>query len=60
MPLNAELLMVALIVGTALAFIGRRFWRAVRSARVKGGAGCASGCGCDTAGAPRVQDWAER
>ena len=41
-----EQLLVALIVLTAVAFIGRRAWRAIAAARAPKGAGCDSGCGC--------------
>jgi FeoB-associated Cys-rich membrane protein len=44
-------LIVAAIVLTAAAFIARRMWRAVASARASKQAGCDSGCGC----APQVQ-----
>lgn len=45
---------VALVVLTALVYVGRRVWAA---ARPKAAAGCGDGCGCGaTDGA---QDWAE-
>jgi hypothetical protein len=37
---------VAAIVLTAFAFITRKVWRTVASARKPAGAGCDSGCGC--------------
>ena len=37
---------VFMIVGASAAFVLRRVWRAIASAR-SAKAGCASGCGCD-------------
>jgi FeoB-associated Cys-rich membrane protein len=39
-------LIVGAIVFAAAAFIVRRLWRAVASARASKQAGCDSGCGC--------------
>lgn len=59
MSMTAEQLVVALIVASALFFIGRRFWRAVASARATSAGGCDAGCGCDTVATSRRRDWAE-
>lgn len=40
-----QTVIVLIIVGLALFFVGRRMWR---SARAKAGTGC--GCGCDGSG----------
>lgn len=56
---TAETLIVVAIVGAALAFLGRRMWRALRATRAKGGAGCESGCGCEPGGHTKPRDWAE-
>jgi len=60
MQLTGEILIIVAIVGVALAFLGRRVWRALGSTRAKGAKGCDTGCGCDSAGDPRSRDWAER
>ncbi len=39
---------VATIVLAAVFFIARRAWRAIAAARAPKGAGCDSGCGCET------------
>jgi len=39
---------VAVLVLTAVAFVGRRVWRTIAAARAPKSAGCASGCGCET------------
>lgn len=54
--------LVALIVGVALWFTGRRIWRALQRARAKPAAACGADCGCgDASGAgARERDWAER
>jgi hypothetical protein len=46
---------VVLIVLVAAAYVGRRVWRTLRPAR-GADAGCAHGCGCETADADG--DWA--
>lgn len=58
MPVSADTLVVVLIVGGALFFIGRRAWRTLQSARAKGGGACDAGCGCAPAAKPRPRDWA--
>jgi hypothetical protein len=51
------LIAVVLVLG-AVAYLGRRFWRQMASARGKGDAGCASGgCGCGPA--PTANSWKE-
>lgn len=57
MSITVENLAVALIVGGALLFTGRRLMGALRSVR-KPSSGCDSGCGCDS-GTSKKQDWAE-
>jgi len=57
--MTIETLLVGVIVGAALLFIGRRTWRAVQSARRTSGGGCDAGCGCDTGAGARPRDWAE-
>ena len=48
-----EQLIIAAIVLTAVAFVGRRVWNAIASARAPKG-GCGSDCGCSTS-APRLK-----
>lgn len=43
--LNAQLIVVALIVASALFFVARRAWRSIAAAR-KPKSGCGSDCGC--------------
>lgn len=52
-----ETLVVMLVVGSALFFVGRRAWRAVQSTRGAKGAGCDAGCGCDTPAPSQPRDW---
>lgn len=55
-------LLIALIVGAALWFTGRRIWRALQSARARRDAACGAECGCSDASATggRERDWAGR
>ena len=39
-------LLVALVVGAAATWLGRRAWRAVVTARAARSGGCDRGCGC--------------
>lgn len=43
--MDGQLIVVALIVASALFFIGRRAWRSIAAAR-KPKSGCGSDCGC--------------
>jgi hypothetical protein len=43
--LNAQLIVVVLIVASALLFVARRAWRSIAAAR-KPKSGCGSDCGC--------------
>ena len=42
---NAQLIVVVLIVASALFFVARRAWRAIAAARTPK-SGCGSDCGC--------------
>ncbi len=44
-PLNAQLIVVVLIVASALLFVARRAWRSIAAAR-KPKSGCGTDCGC--------------
>jgi hypothetical protein len=50
-----QTLLVALLVLAAVAYVARLAWRALRPRK---DAGCASGCGCDTAAKDAGSDWA--
>lgn len=41
--MTAETLLIALVVGLALGFLGRLAWRTLAARR---SGGCAGGCGC--------------
>lgn len=44
-----QALLVLLIVGGAVIYVGRRVWRTVAAARSSRGGGCDSSCGCGDA-----------
>lgn len=50
-----QTIVVALVVLGALAYVGRRGWRAFSAARAarRGDTTCAAGCGCDGASRAR-------
>jgi FeoB-associated Cys-rich membrane protein len=48
---NVQQFIVGLIVLGAAAFIVRRVWSAIASARAAKNAACGSGCGCEPAAA---------
>jgi hypothetical protein len=50
-----QTLVVALVVLAAGAYVARLAWRTLRPRK---DAGCASGCGCDTAEKDAGSDWA--
>ncbi len=50
---NVQQFIVGLIVLAAAAFIVRKVWRTIASARAAKGAACGSGCGCEPAVAVR-------
>jgi hypothetical protein len=50
-----QTLVVALLVLAAVAYVARLAWRTLRPRK---DAGCASGCGCDTATKDPGTDWA--
>jgi len=43
--MDTQLIVVAVIVASALFFVGRRAWRAIAASR-KPKSGCGSDCGC--------------
>ncbi|MDF1503871.1 FeoB-associated Cys-rich membrane protein [Roseisolibacter sp. H3M3-2] len=53
--MDAQTLVVLLIVAAALAFVGRRAWAALRPRK---DAACASDCGCGDANAG-TRDWSK-
>jgi hypothetical protein len=52
----AEQLIIAAIVLAAAAFIARKVWHTITSARAARGGGCDSGCGCATDSSGRVAE----
>ena len=44
--MDAQTLVVLLIVLAAAGWLGRRTWRTLRAARKTAGEGCGTGCGC--------------
>jgi hypothetical protein len=51
-PMDAQTLVVLLIVAAAVAYVARRAWRTIRASRAAGDASCGSGCGCEPRSAP--------
>jgi hypothetical protein len=47
-PQTLQTLAVALIVGAAALFVGRKWYRTFASARRRKDPGCGSDCGCST------------
>ncbi len=52
--MDAQTLIVLLVVAAAVAYVARRAWRTLRVSRAADDASCGSGCGCD-APQPSVQ-----
>jgi hypothetical protein len=50
--MDAQMLVVLLIVAAALAYVARRMWRTLRPSRASGDASCGSSCGCEPRSAP--------
>ncbi|MBW3630001.1 MAG: FeoB-associated Cys-rich membrane protein [Gemmatimonadetes bacterium] len=44
-----QTIIVALIIGAAALFVGRKFYRTFAAARKPKGSGCGSDCGCGPA-----------
>ena len=44
--MDAQTLIVALVVAAALLFVGRKWYRTFETARRPQDGGCAGGCGC--------------
>jgi hypothetical protein len=55
MSAAVQTLVVVLVVLAALAYVGRLAWRTLRPPK---DAGCASGCGCESATKDSGSDWA--
>ena len=54
--MEAQTLVVALIVAVALLFVGRRAWHTLRPKR---DAGCGHDCGCGPTEARNADDWSK-
>ena len=51
--MDAQTLVVLLIVAAAVAYDARRAWRTLRAVRSSDDASCGSSCGCEPRSAPQ-------